>query len=332
MSRVHPGVAVSASPDLVFPAAAPDLAAEARRWLERLARERRASPKTVEAYARDLRQFLAFLVDHLGEAPTLAAFAALRPADIRGFLARRRADDVEARSLARALAGLRSFARFLEIEGRGGAAAFAAVRAPRVATTLPRPLAADDAVALVDADARAGETRPAWILARDAAAIALMYGAGLRISEALGIARRDAPVEGCDRLRVIGKGGKARVVPVIAPVRDAIQSYLDLCPRPLPADGPLFVGARGGALSPRLIQLAVERLRGALGLPDSATPHALRHSFATHLLGSGGDLRAIQELLGHASLSTTQIYAAVDSRRLMSAWAEAHPRARAGAK
>lgn len=319
------------NPDLVFPAAEPDLAAAARDWLARLALERRASAKTVEAYARDLRQFLAFLAEHLGEAPTLKAFADLRPADIRGFLARRRADDVAARSLARALAGLRSFARFLEAEGRGNAAAFAAVRALKVAKTLPRPVAPDDARALADVASRAGESRAPWILARDAAAIALMYGAGLRISEALGVARRDAPVGDRDRLAVIGKGGKPRVVPVIAPVRVAIEAYLALCPYPLPPDGPLFVGAQGGALSPRLIQLAVERLRGALGLPESATPHALRHSFATHLLGGGGDLRSIQELLGHASLSTTQIYAAVDARRLMAAWADAHPRARMAA-
>lgn len=320
---------MSSFPDLVFPAAAADLAQAARGWLARMSGERRAAAKTVEAYARDLRQFLAFLAEHLGAPPDLAAFAGLRPADIRGFLARRRGEGVEPRSLARSLAGLRSFARFLEREGLGNAAAFAAVRAPKVAKTLPRPLAPDDARALADAQTREGEARAAWILARDAAALGLMYGAGLRISEALGVARRDAPVGGVDRLRVVGKGAKARVVPVIAPVRALIATYLDLCPHGLDPDGPLFVGARGGALSPRLIQLAVERLRGAMGLPDSATPHALRHSFATHLLGSGGDLRSIQELLGHASLSTTQIYAAVDANRLMTAWRDAHPRARA---
>lgn len=320
---------MSDAPDLAFPAARPDLAAAARTWLARLAHERRASPKTLEAYARDLRQFMRFLAEHLGEPPSLASFAALRPADIRAFLARRRADDIQARSLARQLAGLRSFARRLEREGVGSAAAFAATRAPKIAKTLPRPLAPQDARALADVGTRAGDERAPWILARDAAAIALMYGAGLRISEALGVARRDAPVGDRDRLQVIGKGGKPRVAPVIAPVRAAIEAYLDLCPYPLAPEGPLFVGARGGALSPRIIQLAVERLRGALGLPDTATPHALRHSFATHLLASGGDLRSIQELLGHASLSTTQIYAAVDAGRLMAAWRDAHPRARA---
>lgn len=318
---------MSDAADLAFPAAAPDLAASARGWLARLAHERRSSPKTIEAYARDLRQFLTFLAGHQGGRPSLLAFAALRPADIRAFLACRRGEGVESRSLGRQLAGLRSFARHLEREGLGASAPFAAVRAPKIGRTLPRPLPPDDARALADVETRAGEARPPWILARDAAAIALMYGAGLRVSEALGVARRDAPTGAHDRLRVVGKGGKPRVVPVIAPVRAAVEAYLALCPYSLPPAGPLFVGARGGPLSPRIIQLAVERLRGALGLPDSATPHALRHSFATHLLGSGGDLRSIQELLGHASLSTTQIYAAVDSGRLISAWRDAHPRA-----
>ena len=168
----------------------------------------------------------------------------------------------------------------------------------------------------------------AWILARDAAVLALLYGGGLRISEALGIARADAPVDGRDEITVLGKGRKTRTVPVIAPVQKAIADYLALVPYGLPADGPLFVGAKGGPLSPRIIQLAVERLRGVLGLSDDATPHALRHSFATHLLGRGGDLRTIQELLGHASLSTTQLYTAVDAKRLMEAYRAAHPRAR----
>ncbi|MBL8587930.1 MAG: tyrosine recombinase XerC [Methylobacteriaceae bacterium] len=317
---------MTASPALIMPRAAPDLAAAARDWLVALASERRASPKTVEAYHRDLRQFIAFLAEHGGGPPDLAAFSALAPGDVRGFLARRRTDGAGARTLMRGLAGVRSFARWLEREGRGKASAFSAVRAPKIARTLPRPLAPDDARALVDADSRAGEPRPPWIITRDAAALALMYGCGLRISEALGVARRDAPIGEVDQLGVVGKGGKRRAVPVIAPVRRAIEAYLELCPHPLPPEGPLFVGARGGALSPRIVQLAVERLRGALGLPDTATPHALRHSFATHLLGRGGDLRTIQELLGHASLATTQIYTAVDSGRLLAAWRGAHPR------
>jgi integrase/recombinase XerC len=318
---------MASSPSLVFPAAADDLAQAARGWLARLAHERRASPKTVEAYARDARGFLTFLADHLGEPPNLAAISALRPADIRAFLARRKSEGLEPRSLARALAAIRSLAKHLEREGLATSAAFAAVRSPKIAKTLPRPLTPADALAVVDPQTRADEDKPDWILARDAAALALMYGAGLRISEALGIARRDAPVGEIDRLRVTGKGGKVRFVPVIAPARRLVETYLALCPFSSPPDGPLFLGARGGPLSPRIIQLAVERLRGGLGLPETATPHALRHSFATHLLASGGELRAIQGLLGHASLSTTQIYAGVDATRLMAAWRSAHPRA-----
>jgi integrase/recombinase XerC len=228
----------------------------------------------------------------------------------------------------RLLAGVRSFARYLEREGKGKASAFSAVRTPKIARTLPKPLAPQDAKDVTDAESRAGEARPPWILARDAAVLALLYGAGLRISEALAIDRRDAPIGDIDALTVIGKGQKTRMVPIIAPLRRAIEDYLALCPYPLPPQGPLFVGAQGRRLDARLIQLAMERLRGGLGLPDTATPHALRHSFATHLLSRGGDLRSIQELLGHASLSTTQIYTAVDSTRLLEAYRAAHPRAR----
>jgi integrase/recombinase XerC len=309
---------------------APDTQREAIAWLQSLARERRLSPKTVEAYGRDLRQFLAFLTLHLGEPPTVAAIVALKPLDIRAFLAARRADGIESRSLMRQLAALRSFARYLEREGFGSASAFAALRSPKVAKGLPRPVSAPAAVALTDRETRAGETREAWVLARDAAVLALLYGAGLRISEALAIKREDAPIGGVDVVTVTGKGNKTRTVPVIAPIRDAVNEYLKLCPYALPQRGPLFIGVRGGPLSPRIIQLAVAELRGALGLPDTATPHALRHSFATHLLARGGELRAIQELLGHASLSTTQIYTKVDATRLLAAYEAAHPRAGAG--
>jgi integrase/recombinase XerC len=231
----------------------------------------------------------------------------------------------------RQLAALRSFARHLEREGHGTASAFAAIRSPKVDKTLPRPLSAVSAVAVTDAGTRAGEARKPWILARDAAVLSLLYGAGLRISEALGLQRRDAPVNGTDAITVTGKGSKMRSVPVIPPIQRAVEEYLSLCPYVMKPEEPLFVGARGGPLSPRIIQLAVEELRGALGLPDSATPHALRHSFATHLLARGGDLRGIQELLGHASLSTTQLYTKVDATRLMEAFDAAHPRARAKA-
>lgn len=319
----------SASPlDLALPGAA-DTRAAAQGWLAALAKERRLSPKTVEAYGRDLRQFLAFLTVHLGEAPDLAAVVALKPLDIRSFLAARRLDSVGSRSLMRQLAALRSFARHLEREGHGTASAFAAIRSPKVDRNLPRPLSPVSAIAVTAVDTRAGEARDGWILARDAAVLSLLYGAGLRISEALGLQRRDAPVNGTDVVTVTGKGGKTRSVPVIPPIQRALEDYLHLCPYVMPPEGPLFVGARGGPLSPRIIQLAVEELRGALGLPDSATPHALRHSFATHLLARGGDLRGIQELLGHASLSTTQLYTKVDATRLMEAFDAAHPRARA---
>ena len=314
----------------VFPApAAEDLIGQARLWLSHLGAERRMSAKTVEAYRRDLRQFLQFLCDHLGEPAGLGTFAALAPVDLRAFMAKRRAEGVESRSLLRALAGLRSFARHLERQGQGKAAVFSAIRTPKVARRLPKPVPVEAARQMTDAAARDGEARAPWILARDAAVLALLYGAGLRISEALGLRRDEAPIGGRDSLTIVGKGQKTRMVPVIAPVGRAIETYLGLCPFGLPPRGPLFVGARGGPLSPRIIQLAVERLRGALGLPASATPHALRHSFATHLLSRGGDLRTIQELLGHASLSTTQVYTAVDSTRLIEAYRSAHPRARA---
>jgi integrase/recombinase XerC len=283
------------------------------------------SPKTLEAYERDVGQFLGFLAEHLGAPPSLKTLAKITPADVRAFMASRRADGAGNRTLMRSLAGARSFARFLERNGKGKVGALAAFRAPKLARTLPKPLAASAAKQMTDIDLRAGEDRETWILARDAAVLALLYGCGLRISEALGLKRGDA--NGKDALTVTGKGNKARMVPVLPQVAKAIDDYIALCPYDLPADGPLFVGARGGPLSPRIVQLAMATLRGALGLPDTATPHALRHSFATHLLGRGGDLRSIQELLGHASLSTTQIYTAVDTARLLEVYASAHPRA-----
>ncbi|MGB5904882.1 MAG: tyrosine recombinase XerC [Xanthobacteraceae bacterium] len=308
--------------------AEPKLLAEAVHWQAYLRSERRLSPKTQEAYARDLRQFLGFLADHRGEPVTLAHFAALEASDVRAFMAARRADEIGSRSLMRALAGLRSFGRFLEHEGRGKVGALSAIRAPKIGKSLPKPIGVTAAKLLADADIRAGEDRAPWVLARDAAVMALLYGSGLRISEALGLKKRDVPLPGKgDTLTVLGKGNKTRMVPVLQNVLTLIQEYVAMCPHPLPADGPIFVGTRGGPLSPRIIQLAMARLRGGLGLPDSATPHALRHSFATHLLGRGGDLRAIQELLGHASLSTTQVYTGIDTERLLEVYKTAHPRA-----
>ena len=313
--------------DLAFPHADADLAAAAGAWLRRLAGERRVSPLTLDAYARDLKQFLAFANHLLGGTVTLTAFSALKISDLRAFMAQRREQGVSSRSLLRQLAGLRSFARHLGRERIAEIDVFTKVRSPKLARVLPKALSVGKARELAAGEGETGETRPAWIVARDTAALALLYGAGLRISEALAITRRDAPVGALDTLTIKGKGGKTRAAPVIQPVRKAVETYLDLCPHALAPDGPLFVGARGGPLSPRIIQLTVERLRGALGLPDSATPHALRHSFATHLLGRGGDLRSIQELLGHASLSTTQIYTAIDKARLLDAYRSAHPRA-----
>jgi integrase/recombinase XerC len=304
------------------------IALEMARWLAFLRAERRLSPKTSEAYARDLRQFLEFLAEHWEARVTLKRFAALEATDIRAFMAKRRSDEIASRSLMRALAGLRSFGRFLEREGRGNVGALSAIRAPKVGKSLPKPVAVAAAKRLADADECAGENREPWIWARDAAVMALLYGSGLRISEALGLKRRDVPLPGeGDVLIVTGKGNKTRMVPVLQNVLTLIQDYAAMCPYPLPPEGPMFVGARGGPLLPRIIQLTMARLRGALGLPDSATPHALRHSFATHLLSRGGDLRAIQELLGHASLSTTQIYTGIDSERLLEVYKSAHPRA-----
>ena len=308
----------AAAPPIELASADPSIAQEMTRWLSHLGAERRLSPKTLEAYGRDLRQCLDFLCAHWGERVTLKRFAALEATDVRAFMAMRRADDIAGRSLMRALAGLRSFGRFLEREGKGKVGALSAIRAPKVAKSLPKPLPMASAKRLADADERAGEERETWILARDAAVMALLYGSGLRISEALGLKRREVPRPGeGDVLVVTGKGNKTRMVPVLQNVLELVQEYVSMCPYPLPAEDPIFVGARGGPLSPRIIQLAMERLRGALGLPDSATPHALRHSFATHLLSRGGDLRAIQELLGHSSLSTTQVYTGIDSERLL---------------
>ena len=310
-----------------FSAGAADVRSAAREWLAHLRGERRMAALTIEAYARDLRQFLDHFQERAGHAATLADLDALSQADLRAFMAARRSEGVGNRALLRSLAGIRSFSRFLERDGRGRIQALGAVRAPKAPRRLPKALSVADARDLADVETREGEQRAPWILARDAAVLSLLYGAGLRISEALGLSRADAPSGRNDVVSVRGKGGKVRSAPVIEPVRRAIESYLELCPYRLAPEGPLFVGARGGKLSPRIIQLAVERMRGALGLPDTATPHALRHSFATHLLGRGGDLRTIQELLGHASLSTTQVYTAIDTARLLEAYTSAHPRA-----
>ncbi|MBG6164473.1 integrase/recombinase XerC [Labrenzia sp. EL_195] len=304
--------------------AKPDLNHRVGLWLDHLSDERRLSDQTLVAYERDLRQFLRFLTGHLGGAPSLKDLAELRPSDFRGFLASRRRTGAQSRSLARGLAGIRSFLKFLERRGEVNAAASAAVRPPRQAKSLPKPVSSRDAIDVTSGDLALESA--AWIEARNAAVLTLLYGCGLRISEALSLTGGMAPGPGTKTLRIVGKGRKERIVPILPAVCEAIAKYQKLCPYAISPEGPLFLGARGGALNPRMIQLAMEKLRGALGLPDSATPHALRHSFATHLLAGGGDLRTIQELLGHASLSSTQIYTEVDSTHLLAAYDKAHPR------
>ncbi len=286
------------------------------------------SPKTVIAYERDVRQFLNFLALHSGGLVTLAGLDEIAVQDVRAFMAHRRSKGVSGRSLMRSLSGVRSFARFLEQHGKGHVGALAAVRTPRKPRPLPKPVEVARAKRLTDASLRAGEAREQWVLARDAAVLALLYGSGLRISEALALKVKDIPAPGRgDTLVVTGKGNKTRMVPVLLSVLQLIADYFAICPYQRAPDAPAFVGTKGGRLSPRIIQLTMVSLRGVVGLPHTATPHALRHSFATHLLARGGDLRSIQELLGHASLSTTQIYTAVDVDRLLDAWRRAHPRA-----
>jgi integrase/recombinase XerC len=298
-------------------------------WLRWLATEKRAAPLTLDAYRRDLSAFLAFLQPHLGGPVDLAALAELRPADLRAWLADRTLKRRLARSSsARALSAVRSLFRFLDRSDRLHNAGIAAVRGPKLPHSVPKALSTRDTFDLL-ADA-AGQARKPWIAARDVAVLTLIYGCGLRIAEALGLNRDEAPPKGPggDAMIVRGKGGKQRLVPVLPVVAEAIDAYLAACPFALAPDGPLFVGAKGGRLSPRLVQRLMQQLRSLLGLPASATPHALRHSFATHLLAGGGDLRTIQELLGHASLSTTQRYTDVDMEGLLEVYGKAHPRAK----
>ncbi len=301
-----------------------DLLRQEKAWLDNLSRERRLSGKTLEAYRRDLRQFLGFLTNHLGGAPGLSDIDTLRPADMRAFLARRRQNGTGPRSLARNLAGIRSFLRFLEKRGLANAAGINVMRAPKQPKSLPRPLSDHQAVALT----KTGEQTALepWVAARNAAVLALLYGCGLRISEALGLCSADFSGKP-KTLRITGKGGKTRLVPLLPAALAAVREYIKLCPWHPDRDQPLFRGVKGGPLQPAIIQREMQTLRSALGLPETATPHALRHSFATHLLAAGGDLRSIQELLGHASLSTTQVYTGVDTTRLLDAYQKAHPRA-----
>lgn len=302
-----------------------DLQSARADWLKALAGERRLSALTVEAYERDTRQFLQFLTGHNGGPPGIADIKELRPADLRAFLAHRRSGGAGARTLGRGLAGLRSLLRFLERRGQVNAAGAAALRAPKQPKSLPKPLTAQDARRVISTNEQLAEEP--WIAARNAAVLTLLYGSGLRISEALGLGGGELSNDGDTILRITGKGGKTRLVPVLPVALKAVSEYRRLCPYRIDAEGPLFRGARGGPLNPAIVQREMQKLRSALNLPDTATPHALRHSFATHLLGRGGDLRTIQELLGHASLSTTQIYTGVDTARLLDIYEAAHPRA-----
>ncbi len=308
----------------------PDLRARLGAWCDWLAHERRAAPATRLAYTRDLADFLAFLRDHLGREIGTRELAALTLADLRAWLAHRHRRGLDPASTARALAAVRGFFRFLDRRFGLHNPAVAALRTPRVPRRLPRPLAVEETLALAREMASEPDV-PAWVLRRDHAVLLLLYGCGLRIGEALALARRDVGADPA-RLRVLrvhGKGGRVREVPVLPRVARALADYVAACPHPLPPEGPLFVGARGRRLGAEPIRARIRRLRRLLGLPETATPHALRHSFATHLLAAGADLRAIQELLGHASLSTTQRYTAVDAERLLADYARAHPRARA---
>lgn len=303
---------------------AADLAAAVAAWIDWIRVERRLAANTVEAYRHDLAGFLAFLSRHLGGPPDVAALAGLAPADLRAWLAMRSAHGYERASNARALATARGFFRFLERRRLAPAAAAHAVRTPRSKRPLPRPLSEGDAVDAVRRIADLSDER--WIGLRDRALLTLLYGCGLRIGEALSLMRGVAPLG--ETVQVAGKGGKQRLVPVLPLVREGIAAYLAACPLDPGPSGPLFLGARGGRLDPAVAQKQVRRLRALLQLPETATPHALRHSFATHLLAGGGDLRSIQELLGHASLSTTQRYTEVDAARLLAVHRTTHPRAR----
>ncbi|MFT3732568.1 MAG: tyrosine recombinase XerC [Hyphomicrobium sp.] len=293
-------------------------------WLSHLIIERGQSDATRAAYERDVRQFLAFLKSHLGHPPCLGDLERLDARTVRAFLASRRKAGLTSRSLARSLSALRTFFRWLEREETAKNRAFLQVATPKIPHSIPKPLTVEGAASLMEREA---DERAEWISARDTAVLLLLYGAGLRISEALNLTPATAPIDGRDIMHIRGKGGKERLAPALAVVSDAIGVYMRLCPYPLEADEPLFRGARGGPLSPRLIQLAMEKMRLQLGLPETATPHALRHSFATHLLSAGADLRQIQELLGHASLSTTQVYTEVNRDRLLAVYDQAHPRA-----
>ncbi|WP_336287531.1 MULTISPECIES: tyrosine recombinase XerC [unclassified Bartonella] len=294
-------------------------------WLDSLVQTRRMAAQTAQAYERDTRQFLSFLCQHLGHEPTFNDLANLRVMDLRAYLAYRRTHNVSARSLSRNMAGLRSFFSYLSRKGIVNVPASKLVRTPKHPKSLPKPLAIKSALHVVKQENQ--QANESWIIARNAAVLMLLYGCGMRISEALALTPKQFFDPEKKSLFVTGKGNKTRLVPLIKIVDESVQNYLKCCPYPLIDNQPMFRGARGGVLQPAIIQRAVRNLRTHLGLPETATPHTLRHSFATHLLARGGDLRTIQELLGHACLSTTQAYTHVDTDRLLEIYQKAHPRA-----
>ena len=310
----------------------PEVADLARAWLDWLAHQRRQSPATVKAYRTDLYGFVGFCAEHQGEPPALDGLLDLSAGDFRAWLAARHRRGLAKRSTARALAAVRSFYRFLDRQhGRHNPAA-SALRTPRLEQRLPRPLSEPHVATLLDEwelDGAAGDATPAWVVKRDLALCLLLYGAGLRIGEALALDRGAVgeSVAALRSLTVTGKGGKQRLVPVLPEIAEALADYVAACPHPSARAAPLFVGVRGKRLQDAVVRRRMQRLRRRSGLPENATPHALRHSFATHLLAGGADLRVIQELLGHASLSTTQGYTAVEGERLMQLYHQAHPRA-----
>ena len=294
-------------------------------WARFLSDERDLASKSVESYLRDVRQFIGFIHRSLKQQLSLQSLSELRTRDFRSFLAFRRDEGISDRSVTRGLSALRLFYKFLEQQYQVSNSEIQLISSPKLPHSIPKPLPVDKALESVDA-AEIVRDAPQWINDRDAAVLLLLYGAGLRISEALNLTRGQAPVGGVDVLEIVGKGKRERRVPILPIVSEAISRYIQSCPFELEEDEPLFRGERGGQLSPRIIQLLMARLRHVLHLPDTATPHALRHSFATHLLGTGADLRQIQELLGHASLSTTQIYTEVDRDQLLRIYDAAHPR------
>lgn len=307
---------------------AEDLKKVIHNWFSYMRYERNLSEKTLEAYSRDTRQFFGFLKHKFDRNVTLSDLENLRTRDYRSFLSKRRERGASSRSLARSLSALRAFYQYLEKSENIENQTIQLVSSPKIPHGIPKPLTIEKAKATISNFPNSKNSlTDDWVHLRDASVLTLLYGSGLRISEALNLNRQDAPINGKDTIRVKGKGGKERVVPILSITTEAITNYLDACPYELGHDDPLFVGVKGGRLSPRIIQLLLEKLRANLGLPDTATPHALRHSFATHLLGNGADLREIQELLGHASLSTTQIYTEVDREKLLKIYAQAHPRA-----